>query len=68
MAPRLRLVGAVVRLKPDAVVINDTDDRNRNIEKSRGNCRDAVKAAVRWGIKNIVPPEGLEPLRLILRN
>src|SRR4051812_43142816 len=59
---------AMVRLEPNAVVINDADDRNRNIKSSRCNCRDPVKSAVRWGVQNIVTPYSFDALGFVLRD
>ena len=39
-------VQTVVGFEPDPVMIDDADNRNRNVEPPRGNGRDAVECAV----------------------
>src|SRR4051812_33749373 len=58
----------MVRLEPDAVVIDDADDGNWNIESSGCNGRDPVECAVRRCIQNIVTSYSFAALGLVLRN
>ena len=63
----LRHIDAVMRLEPDAIVIDDADDRNRHLEDPRRHGGDAVEGAVRRRVQNVVAPDGGEPARLIGR-
>jgi hypothetical protein len=60
LAVDLRRVEPVMRLEPDAVVIDEADDRDRNREKIGREVRDAVERAVGRRVENIISPDGRE--------
>src|SRR5438445_502106 len=54
--------------EPNAVVIDDADNGNRNIKSTRCNGRDPVERAVRRGVQNIVTPYRFDAMRFVLRD
>src|SRR5205823_3818337 len=58
----------MVRLEPDAVVIDDADDGNRNVESSCCNRCYPVECAVRRRIQNIVASYSFDALGLVFRD
>src|SRR6476620_12069591 len=58
-------VQTMVRLEPDAVVIDDADNRDRNVKPPRGNGGDAVKCAIGRSIEDIIAPYRRHSLRFV---
>jgi hypothetical protein len=59
---------AVMRLEPDAVVVDDADDRDRDLEAARRERGDAVEGAVGRRVEDVVSADGGEPGRLVRRH
>jgi hypothetical protein len=57
----------MVRLEPDTVLVDDTDDSNWHSEAPSGKRRDAIERAVRWAVENVVTSDGGHPLGLLRR-
>jgi hypothetical protein len=52
------------RFEPDAVVVDDADYGDRNLEQLRGNRRYAVKRDIPRRIENFIAADGCQPLQL----
>src|SRR6185295_6721234 len=58
-------VDTLLGFEPDAVVVNDADDGDRNLEQASGDRRYPVERPIRWRIKDVIAADGCQPLRLI---
>ena len=67
LPPDLGDIQSVVRLEPNAVVVDDADDRDWDVEAPRGNRGDTIKGAVGGCIEDVVAPNGGEPGAFIIR-
>jgi hypothetical protein len=56
----------VMRFEPNPVVIDDGDNRNRNVKAAGGDCGDTIKGSIGRRIKNIVAPYGFHSLVFFL--
>src|SRR4030081_2027010 len=61
-------IQTMVRFEPDPVMIDDADDRNRNVEPPRGNGSDAVECAVGRRIEDIIALYSRHSLRFVFGN
>jgi hypothetical protein len=61
----LTRVNAVVRFEPDAVVINDADDRDGNLEVARREARDTIKCSVWRCVEDVVAPYNSQTLSVL---
>src|SRR5215210_808636 len=61
----LARLDAVVRFEPDAVVINDADDSDGNLEVARREARDTIKGSVWRCVEDVVAPHGSQTLSIL---
>ena len=54
-----------MRFEPDAVVINDADDRDWDLEVARREARDTIKGSVRGRIEDVIASHGSQTLAVL---
>jgi hypothetical protein len=52
----------VVRLEPEAVAVEKTDDRDRRVEQIGGQRRDVIECGFRRRVENLIAPHRRETI------